>query len=299
MTPYAKAVLIATLFVLLLLMLGLCANRPAAAHAWPDEQHTHACPTAGGGWHPATTHTHDVDYIQGRSHIPGTTGIAYNDDHLDHRCGDGAPPPTATPAPVNPENTNVPPNGIITPPPEPTATPTPPPERPSPPASSTPVMGSRSGAAPSERASDRAPLGRAVPTPTARQTCSLYPHVYIRDVAGPTYWVIRRDGCSYRQWVHPDSPLVYAIPWKTVIALHTVPVASILSIPLDRVQPWHLDNPTSHMLVRRFYGSDDRIYVRLGEIWEHVPDLVTFVARGYRWQDVCAADEDFWEEVIG
>ena len=128
--------------------------------------------------------------------------------------------------------------------------------------------------------------------------CSSYPHIYIRDASmGQTYRVVHRDGCAYRQWVSQDSPLVYAIPWETVNTIHTVPVQSILSIPLDRVQPWHADNPDTHMLVRRFDGTDERIFVHRDGVWEHVPDLATFVARGYRWQDVCAAGAEFWREI--
>ena len=130
--------------------------------------------------------------------------------------------------------------------------------------------------------------------------CSTYPHVYIRDAdLGKTYRVVQRDGCSYRRWVHPDSPLVFAIPWKLVLALHTVPVESILGIPLDAEQPWDSDNPTTHLLVRRFDGGDDRILsydAELGQ-WRHVPDLATFQALGFYWCNVTAADAGFFERI--
>ena len=253
----------------------------------PEHSHEHThCPTEvepgiGALEHgtPTATSTATLTAMAADTSTPTATAtvkpLLLSDTHTPTPTVTGTSTPTAT--------------ATVTPAPPATAT-----SKPAPPPKSDPPRRSRS------RQPAKSATATVTVTPTPSQACSPYPHVYIRDVSlGQTYRVIQRDGCSYRRWVHPDSPLVHDIPWETVLALHTVPVESILGIPLDRAQPWHLDNPSSHMLVRRFDGSDDRIFVYRDGGWEHVPDLATFVARSYRWEDVCAADADFWPGVTG
>ena len=118
---------------------------------------------------------------------------------------------------------------------------------------------------------------------------------YIRDESlGQTYQVVRRmDGMIVRQWVSPNSPLVYEIGWAVVNAQYTVPVGVILAIPLDD------QSGAPGQLVRRFDGSgDDRIfsYDGMGQ-WRHVPDIPTFQALGLYWCDVTAADSAFFDRI--
>ena len=119
---------------------------------------------------------------------------------------------------------------------------------------------------------------------------------FVRDGdLGQTYAVVRRegDGQVVRRWIAPDSPLVYAVPWASVNTQYTFPVGVILAIPLDD------QYPPPNMLMRRFDGGDDRILAYdagLGQ-WRHVPDLVTFQARGYYWCNVTAADAGFFGRI--
>ena len=117
---------------------------------------------------------------------------------------------------------------------------------------------------------------------------------FIRDEGlGQTYAVVRResDGMIVRQWVAPDSPLVYAVPWADVNANYTVPTAVLVVIPLDD------QNPVPSQLARRFDGGDDRIFsydAGMGQ-WRHVPDLGTFQSLNFYWCDVTAADASFFD----
>ena len=118
---------------------------------------------------------------------------------------------------------------------------------------------------------------------------------FIRDESlGQTYQVVRRmDGMVVRQWVSPNSPLVYQIPWSIVNTQFTVPVGVIMAIPLDD------QSGSEGQLVRRFDGSgDDRIfsYAGMGQ-WRHVPDPATLQALGFYWCDVTAADSEFFNRI--
>ena len=86
---------------------------------------------------------------------------------------------------------------------------------------------------------------------------------FIRDESlGQTYQVVRRaDGAIVRQWVSPNSPLVYQIPWAVVNSQFSVPVGVIGAIPLDD------QSGTPGQLVRRFDGGDDRIFSYDGYGW--------------------------------
>ena len=117
---------------------------------------------------------------------------------------------------------------------------------------------------------------------------------FIRDDSfGQTYQVVRRmDGAIVRQWVSPNSPLVYQIPWAVVISQFNVPVGVVGAIPLDD------QAGAPGQLVRRFDGGDDRIfsYDGMGG-WRHVPDIPTFQALGLYWCDVTAADAGFFDRI--
>ena len=118
---------------------------------------------------------------------------------------------------------------------------------------------------------------------------------FIRDAGlGQTYAIVRRedDGMVVRRWVEPGSADVFAVPWADVIANYTVPTDVIISIPLDDRHPAQL------MLARRFDGADDRILVHIGNgVWSHIPDYATFLARGFLWENVTAADSDFFNRI--
>ena len=116
---------------------------------------------------------------------------------------------------------------------------------------------------------------------------------FIRDAdLGQTYQVVRRaDGAIVRQWVSPNSPLVYQIPWAVVNTSFTVPVGVIGSIPLDDMAG------AEGQLVRRFDGGDDRIFSYAMGQWRHVPDIATFQALGFYWCDVTAADASFFDRI--
>ena len=116
---------------------------------------------------------------------------------------------------------------------------------------------------------------------------------FIRDADfGQTYQVVRRaDGAIVRQWVSPNSPLVYQIPWAVVNSAFTVPVGVVGSIPLDDMAG------TEGQLVRRFDGGDDRIFSYAMGQWRHVPDIPTFQALGLYWCDVTAADASFFDRI--
>ena len=116
---------------------------------------------------------------------------------------------------------------------------------------------------------------------------------FIRDADfGQTYQVVRRaDGAIVRQWVSPNSPLVYQIPWAVVNSSFTVPVGVIGSIPLDDMAG------AEGQLVRRFDGGDDRIFSYAMGQWRHVPDIPTFQALGLYWCDVTAADASFFDRI--
>ena len=116
---------------------------------------------------------------------------------------------------------------------------------------------------------------------------------FIRDAdLGQTYQVVRRaDGAIVRQWIAPNSPLVYQIPWAVVNTSYTVPVGVIGSIPLDD------QSGSDGQLVRRFDGGDDRIFsYQMGQ-WRHVPNIATFQALGLYWCDVTAADAEFFNRI--
>ena len=117
---------------------------------------------------------------------------------------------------------------------------------------------------------------------------------FIRDESlGQTYQVVRRmDGMIVRQWVSPNSPLVYQIPWAVVNSQFSVPVGVVGAIPLDD------QSGAAGQLVRRFDGGDDRIfsYAGMGS-WRHVPDIPTFQALGLYWCDVTAADAGFFDRI--
>ncbi len=116
---------------------------------------------------------------------------------------------------------------------------------------------------------------------------------FIRDESlGQTYQVVRRmDGMIVRQWVSPNSPLVYQIPWAVVNSQFSVPVGVIGAIPLDD------QSGAAGQLVRRFDGGDDRIFsYEMGQ-WRHVPDIPTFQALGLYWCDVTAADAGFFDRI--
>lgn len=116
---------------------------------------------------------------------------------------------------------------------------------------------------------------------------------FIRDAdLGQTYQVVRRaDGAIVRQWVSPNSPLVYQINWAVVNSAFTVPVGVIGSIPLDD------QSGSDGQLVRRFDGGDDRIFSYTMGQWRHVPNIPTFQALGLYWCDVTAADADFFNRI--
>ena len=116
---------------------------------------------------------------------------------------------------------------------------------------------------------------------------------FIRDESmGQTYQVVRRaDGAIVRQWVSPNSPLVYQIPWAVVNTQFTVPVGVILTIPLDD------QSGSEGQLARRFDGGDDRIFSYDAGQWRHVPDIPTLQALGLYWCDVTAADSGFFDRI--
>ena len=116
---------------------------------------------------------------------------------------------------------------------------------------------------------------------------------FIRDAdLGQTYQVVRRaDGAIVRQWIAPNSPLVYQIPWAVVNSSYTVPVGVVGSIPLDD------QFGSVGQLVRRFDGGDDRIFSYAAGQWRHVPDIPTFQALGFYWCEVTAADASFFERI--
>ena len=157
---------------------------------------------------------------------------------------------------------------------------------------------SKSSSSSRDSATSRAVSPTPVPVSVPPACPEKYVGEYIRDRdLGSTYKIVQRDGCSYRQWIAPGNPLVYSILWDDILENYNHPVGTVLSIPLDTLQPWHEDNPSTHMLVRRFDGTDERIFVHTTKGWEHVPDIVTFNANGYRWENVVAADANFWEGI--
>ena len=289
-----KAAVILAGIILAVIALGFCANTAQAArgtgpidgeHCHADgTRHDHSAFVSGAAPQPEYAHYLDTDDgwglpqptldATGRVKLPG--GWRPADDPAWHNhgdddifwwtpadstgCGPDVPTATATPtADAPPDNTN---NGASSP----------------------------------RRDHPTAAVQRTVAPPGCGS--APYPHPYIRDAdLGQTYALVQRDGCTYRQWIAPDNPLVYRVPWADVTAHHTHPVTVILTIALDRAQPWHAGNPTTHMLTRRFDGSDVRIFVHTAAGWEHVPDIATFTQQGYRWEDVTAADAAFWREL--
>ena len=118
----------------------------------------------------------------------------------------------------------------------------------------------------------------------------------IRDqILGQTYTIVRHEGddCVVRRWVAPYDHLVYQIPWATVNSLYSVPVEVVSAIPLDH------RHPEPNMLVRRFDGSDVRIFAFDASLqqWRHIPDYPTFQAMGFYWCDVTSADATFFERM--
>ncbi len=119
----------------------------------------------------------------------------------------------------------------------------------------------------------------------------------IRDqTLGQTYTIIRHEGddCVVRRWVAPYDHLVYQIPWDTINSLYSVPVEVVSAIPLDH------RHPEPNMLVRRFDGSDDRIFAFDATLqrWRHIPDYPTFQAMGFYWCDVTSADATFFDRMV-
>ena len=115
----------------------------------------------------------------------------------------------------------------------------------------------------------------------------------IRDQSlGQTYLILRHEGdtCVVRRWVPPYSPLVNSIPWELINTQYTVPVDVLASVPLDRRLPEH------NMLVRRYDGSDVRVFAFDSVLhqWRHVPDEATFQALGFYWCDVTAAGDGYF-----
>ena len=118
----------------------------------------------------------------------------------------------------------------------------------------------------------------------------------IRDqILGQTYTIVRHagDDCVVRRWVAPYDHLVYQIPWETINSLYSVPVEVVSAIPLDH------RHPEPNMLVRRFDGSDVRIFAFDASLqqWRHIPDYPTFQAMGFFWCDVTSADATFFERM--
>ena len=119
---------------------------------------------------------------------------------------------------------------------------------------------------------------------------------FVRDGGlGQTYAVVRRevDSAIVRQWIAPNDPLVYSIPWPEVNSTYTFPTGVIVSIPLDDLYP------QANQLVRRFDGADNRIFAYDAGLrqWRHIPDLGTFQARGFFWCDVTSADAVYFERI--
>ena len=119
----------------------------------------------------------------------------------------------------------------------------------------------------------------------------------IRDqTLGQTYTIVRHEGddCVVRRWVAPYDHLVYQIPWTTINSLYSVPVEVVSAIPLDH------RHPEPNMLVRRFDGSDVRIFAFDASLqqWRHIPDYPTFQAMGFFWCDVTSADATFFERMV-
>ncbi len=118
----------------------------------------------------------------------------------------------------------------------------------------------------------------------------------IRDqILGQTYTIVRHEGddCVVRRWVAPYDHLVYQIPWETINSLYSLPVEVVSAIPLDH------RHPEPNMLVRRFDGSDVRIFAFDASLqqWRHIPDYPTFQAMGFYWCDVTSADATFFERM--
>ncbi len=118
----------------------------------------------------------------------------------------------------------------------------------------------------------------------------------IRDqILGQTYTIVRHEGddCVVRRWVAPYDHLVYQIPWDTINSLYSLPVQVVSAIPLDH------RHPEPNMLVRRFDGSDVRIFAFDASLqqWRHIPDYPTFQAMGFYWCDVTSADATFFERM--
>ncbi len=118
----------------------------------------------------------------------------------------------------------------------------------------------------------------------------------IRDhILGQTYIIVRHEGSDavVRRWIPPTSHLIYAIPWDVVNSQFSVPVHVLTAIPLDTRLPEH------HMLARRFDGADDRIFAYDANLqqWRHIPNYETFLAMGFLWRNVTAADSTFFDRV--
>ena len=119
---------------------------------------------------------------------------------------------------------------------------------------------------------------------------------FVRDGdLGQTYAVVRRevDSAIVRQWIAPNDPLVYSIPWAVVNAEYTFPTGVIAAVPLDDLYP------RPNQLVRRFDGGDDRIFAYDAGLrqWRHIPNEATFQALGFYWCDVTAADAAYFERI--
>ena len=110
-----------------------------------------------------------------------------------------------------------------------------------------------------------------------------------------TFIIVRHEGSSriVRRWIPPTSPLVFAIPWGAVISQYSVPAEVLAAVPLDERLP------EPNMLVRRYDGSDDRVFAYDAALqqWRHIPDYPTFQAMGFNWIDVIPADGGFFERI--
>ncbi len=72
-----------------------------------------------------------------------------------------------------------------------------------------------------------------------------------------------------------------------------MPVHVLTAISLNTHVPEH------YMLARRFDGADDRIFAYDANLqqWRHIPNYKTFLAMGFLWRNVTAADSTFFDRV--
>ena len=111
---------------------------------------------------------------------------------------------------------------------------------------------------------------------------------------GQTYQVVRRmDGMIVRQWVSPNSPLVYQIPWSIVNTQFTVPVGVDPVDPAGR--PEWLRGPAGAALsMAATTGSSATQAWASGDTFRtsrRCRRSATF------WCDVTAADSEFFNRI--